>query len=91
VGLTPLKKGKRGGDLSLREYFIIFLEKHMLWINYFILSYQGKGVGHQVAKTTFEGDKCQVEGMQYILLALVYFGGELILERIHFLMRRRGS
>jgi hypothetical protein len=25
-------------------------------------------------KSTFGGDKCQVEDMQYILLALVYFG-----------------
>jgi hypothetical protein len=43
------------------------------------------GTRHQVAKDTFEGDKCLVEGMQYILLALVYFGG------IHsFIMGIRG-
>jgi hypothetical protein len=28
-----------------------------------------------VAKVNPEVDKCQVEGMQYILLDLVYFGG----------------
>jgi hypothetical protein len=32
-------------------------------------------MNHQVAKATSEGDKCRVEGMQYILLALVYFRG----------------
>jgi hypothetical protein len=28
-----------------------------------------------MAYATSEGDICQVEGMQYIFLALVYFGG----------------
>jgi hypothetical protein len=41
----------------------------------FILSSQGMGTSHQVAKVNYEGDKCRVEGMKYILLALVYFGG----------------
>jgi hypothetical protein len=41
---------------------------------------------HKVDLATFEGDKHQVEGMQYILMSLMYFGGimhylgELILE-----------
>jgi hypothetical protein len=37
------------------------------------------GMSHQVAKVSCEGDKCPVEGMQYILLALVYLGGESII------------
>jgi hypothetical protein len=44
-------------------------------------------VSHHVAKVIFEGDKCPVLGMKYILLALVYFGG----ESIHFLMCRRSQ
>jgi hypothetical protein len=33
------------------------------------------GTSHHVAKANFEGDKCLVEGMQYILMVLVYFEG----------------
>jgi hypothetical protein len=43
-------------------------------------------------KDTFEGDKCQVEGMQYILLALVYFfWGVVLLFMWKSLVKRRGS
>jgi hypothetical protein len=33
-------------------------------------------MSHQVAKASSAGDKCLVEGMQYILLASMYFGGD---------------
>jgi len=42
----------------------------------FILSSQRMRTRHQVAKFIFEGDKCPLEGMRYVLLALVCFGGE---------------
>jgi hypothetical protein len=48
-----------------------------------------------VAIATFEGDKCQVEGMQYILLSLSVFQGKRThfggLFMIYFLVSRRGS
>jgi hypothetical protein len=59
-GVDSTKKGKKWGDVSLREYFIIFLEKCKVMDNYFILSSRRKGMSHQMAKATFEGDRCQV-------------------------------
>jgi len=46
-----------------------------------------------VAKDTYEGHKCQVEGMQYILLALVYFGegGIYSWEVFSFSLGQKGS
>jgi hypothetical protein len=41
----------------------------------FIVSSQWMGKSENVAKFIFEGDKCPVEGMRYVLLALVCFGG----------------
>jgi hypothetical protein len=36
------------------------------------------GMRHQVAKDSSECDKCPIEGMQYLLLALMYLGGDFI-------------
>jgi hypothetical protein len=44
----------------------------------FILSSWGWEQVTKWLKATSEGDKCQVEGMQYILLALVYLGALLL-------------
>jgi hypothetical protein len=49
----------------------------------FIVSSQRMGKSHKVAKFIFEGDKCPVEGMRYVLLALVCFGGANLLFFIH--------
>jgi hypothetical protein len=76
-GLTPPKKGK-GGD-----YFNNILEKCNLMDILFIVSSQRMGKSHKVVKFIFEGDKCLVEGMRYVLLALVCFGGANLLFFIH--------
>jgi hypothetical protein len=47
-GDNSTRKGKRGWDLSLREYFIIFMEKCNLWI-FIYPKFTREGVGHQVA------------------------------------------
>jgi hypothetical protein len=62
-------KGKHG-KLKSRDYFINIFES-LIYGYVFILSSRGWGMIHQVAKATYEGEKYQVEGMQYILLALV--------------------
>jgi hypothetical protein len=49
----------------------------------FIVSSQRMGKSEIVAKFIFEGDKCPVEGMQYVLLALVCFRGANLLFFIH--------
>ena len=58
------------GKHKLREYFIN-ISKSLIYGYVFILRSRGWGMRHQVAKYASKGDKCQVEGMQYILLALV--------------------
>jgi hypothetical protein len=50
---------------------------------FFIVSSQWMGKSHKVVKFIFEGDKCLVEGMRYVLLALVCFGGANLLFFIH--------
>jgi hypothetical protein len=82
----------------LGNILIIFPKSVMLDIFYPKFLRVGKWVTKWL-KATFEGDKCQVEGMQYILLALVYFGGIMALLSIigeggfmlQALVSRRGS
>jgi hypothetical protein len=76
-GLTPPKKGK-GGD-----YFNNILERCNLMDILFIVSFQRMGKSLKVAKFIFEGEKCPVEGMPYVLLALVCFVGANLLFFIH--------
>jgi hypothetical protein len=61
------------------DYFNNILEKCSLTDILFILSSQRMRMSHQVAKFIFEGDKCPLEGMRYVLLALVCFGGRNLL------------
>jgi hypothetical protein len=68
-GLNSTEKGKREG------YFNNISKNFNLTDILFIQSSRGMGMSNQVAKDSFEGDKCPVEGMQYILLASVYLGG----------------
>jgi hypothetical protein len=59
-GANTTRKGKRGEDLSLREYFIIFLKKCNVMDKLFYPKFPGMRTSHQVDKTIFEGDRCRV-------------------------------
>jgi hypothetical protein len=64
-------------------YFNNILEKCSLTNILFILSSQRMRMSQQVAKFIFEGDKCPLEGMRYVFLALVCFGGRNLLFYNH--------
>jgi hypothetical protein len=78
------KKGKRGG------HFNTISKSVMLWICFYPKFLEGREWVTKWLKATFEGDKCQVEGMQYILLALVYFGNYGIIIEVACSREKKG-
>jgi hypothetical protein len=91
-GMTPPKNGKGGGGESV----LIIFPKSVMGICFYPKFPRVGNGSPSGLNIPLKGDKCQVEGMQYILMALVYFGGNydyyyIFLSMLQALMSREES